>query len=43
MSVDRASAPAQVDWHGQMLYFCAKGCRDEFLAAPEQFSPKQAS
>jgi putative ABC transport system ATP-binding protein len=43
MSVDRASAPAQVEWHGQTLYFCANGCRDEFMAAPEQFLPQQAN
>jgi putative ABC transport system ATP-binding protein len=43
MSVDRDSAPAQVDWQGQTLYFCANGCRDEFMAAPEQFLPQQAN
>lgn len=37
MSVDRDSAPAQVEWQGQTYNFCAKGCRDEFLAEPEKF------
>lgn len=27
-----------VDWNGQILYFCAKGCRDEFISHPEQLS-----
>lgn len=43
MSVDRASTPAQVDWQGQTFYFCAGGCRDEFMAAPEQFLRQQAN
>lgn len=25
------------EWNGQMYYFCARGCRDEFLANPQQF------
>jgi len=25
------------EWNGQAYYFCAKGCRDEFLANPHQF------
>lgn len=37
MSVDRESAPAQAEWHGQTIYFCANGCCNEFLAAPEQY------
>ncbi len=37
MSVDRASAPA---YEGRIFYFCALGCRDEFLTAPEKFLPK---
>ncbi len=43
MSVDRASAPAQVEWRGQTLYFCANGCLEEFMAAPEQFLRQQAN
>jgi YHS domain-containing protein len=31
MSVDRASAPAQATYEGEAFYFCARGCRDEFL------------
>jgi putative ABC transport system ATP-binding protein len=37
MSVDRASAPAQAEWNGRTYYFCANGCREEFLASPEKF------
>ena len=37
MSVDKASAPAEAEWHGQTFYFCARGCRDEFLAAPGKY------
>ncbi|HEX6385659.1 MAG TPA: ATP-binding cassette domain-containing protein [Anaerolineae bacterium] len=41
MSVDRNTALAQVEWNGRTFYFCANGCREEFLAAPEQFFGKQ--
>jgi len=37
MSVDRDSAPAEAEWHSQKYYFCANGCREEFLAEPEKF------
>jgi putative ABC transport system ATP-binding protein len=37
MSVDEESASAQTEYNGQVFYFCARGCRDEFLAAPETF------
>lgn len=40
MSVDRDSAPANATYAGQVFYFCANGCRDEFLAAPEKFLDK---
>ena len=43
MSVDKASAPAQVAWQGQTIYFCASGCRDQFMANPAKFWPKQAN
>lgn len=32
MALDKANAPAQVEYAGEIYYFCAKGCRDEFLA-----------
>lgn len=36
MSIERDKAvQAQLD--GQAFYFCSKGCRDEFLAEPQQF------
>jgi putative ABC transport system ATP-binding protein len=37
MSVDRESAPAQATYNGQVFYFCARGCRGEFLEDPERF------
>ncbi len=37
MSVNRDSSPANTEWQGQKYYFCAKGCKDEFLAEPEKF------
>jgi putative ABC transport system ATP-binding protein len=37
MSVDRDSAPAQAQYGGNTFYFCANGCRDEFLANPVVF------
>jgi len=43
MSVDQKSAPAQASYEGQMFYFCARGCRDEFLEAPERFLTEQGS
>ncbi|RIK32843.1 MAG: ABC transporter ATP-binding protein [Chloroflexi bacterium] len=44
MSVGRDHAPAHLIHDGTTLYFCAAGCRDEFLAAPERYlSPRLAS
>ena len=37
MSVDKDNAPAQAVVGDHMLYFCAVGCRDEFLAAPARY------
>ncbi len=37
MSVDKESAPAEAEVNSRTYYFCANGCRDEFLAAPEKF------
>jgi putative ABC transport system ATP-binding protein len=37
MSVDRESAPAHAEYDGQIFYFCARGCRDEFLESPDRF------
>lgn len=37
MSVDRESAPAKTDWGGITYYFCANGCRAEFLESPDKF------
>jgi putative ABC transport system ATP-binding protein len=40
MSVDRTSAPAQATIGSQVYFFCARGCRDEFLSEPERFLGK---
>jgi putative ABC transport system ATP-binding protein len=37
MSVDRESAPAQTTYDGQLFFFCADGCRRDFLADPARF------
>lgn len=37
MSVDRTESPAQADWNGRTIYFCAKGCRRDFLEEPERY------
>jgi putative ABC transport system ATP-binding protein len=37
MSVDRESAPAQVEWEGITYNFCANGCRKEFLIDPKKY------
>jgi energy-coupling factor transporter ATP-binding protein EcfA2 len=42
MSVDQESAPAQAAHNGQIFYFCARGCRDEFLDSPERFLTEPA-
>ena len=41
MSVDRGRAPARTEYDGHLFYFCARGCHDEFLVAPEQFLTRQ--
>lgn len=36
MAVERENA-IKIEWEGRQFYFCAKGCRDEFISHPEQF------
>lgn len=36
MNVEREKVLSTV-WQGETFYFCARGCRDEFTSAPEQF------
>jgi len=36
MSVEREKA-ISAEWEGQVFYFCALGCRDEFLNNPQKF------
>lgn len=44
MSVDRATAPAQAEWEGRTYFFCADGCRRDFLANPQTYlQPLQES
>lgn len=38
MSVDCESAYS-AEWRGQRYYFCAEGCRDQFLAGPPAHGP----
>jgi putative ABC transport system ATP-binding protein len=37
MSVDRNSAPASTVWNGITYFFCANGCREDFLKDPEKY------
>ncbi len=36
MGIEREKA-IKIEWEGQLLYFCAQGCRDEFASHPDQF------
>jgi len=36
MSVDRENSSAQAEWLGQTFFFCANGCREEFLLDPQK-------
>jgi len=37
MALDKENAPAQTEVDGQVVYFCANGCRDEFLIEPTRY------
>ena len=37
MSIDMLHAPAKAEIDGENYYFCANGCRNEFLANPSSF------
>jgi YHS domain-containing protein len=37
MSVDPASAPAQLSHAGHTHYFCSQNCRDQFEVNPEKY------
>ena len=39
MSVDRDTAAARLEWGGELLHFCSRGCRDEFLAQRNGLAP----
>lgn len=36
MSIEREKA-ISAEWEGELFYFCARGCRDEFLKDPKRF------
>ena len=40
MAVEREKAAALLEFEGTTYYFCARGCRDEFAQAPEQYLKK---
>ena len=37
MAVEREKAPASAEHRGESFYFCAIGCKEEFLSSPERF------
>ena len=39
MSVDRAAAVARLEWGGELLHFCSRGCLYEFLAQRNVLAP----
>jgi len=40
MEVDPKKAAAQSNYKGQMIYFCAVGCKQKFDADPEKYLSK---
>jgi Cu+-exporting ATPase len=40
MTIDSAQAAATSECKGQTVYFCAKGCKAKFDAAPEKYLGK---
>jgi Cu+-exporting ATPase len=40
MTIDSEKAAATSQYKGQTIYFCAKGCRTKFDAAPEKYASK---
>lgn len=41
MTLDKEHAPAKAEYNGQTFYFCAQGCRNEFLAEPTRYQVTQ--
>jgi putative ABC transport system ATP-binding protein len=37
MSLDRETAPAQAEWKDKSYFFCAHGCRRDFLVDPQRY------
>ena len=40
MTIDSEKAAATSEYKGQTIYFCAKGCKTKFDAAPEKYATK---
>jgi Cu+-exporting ATPase len=40
MTIDSAKAAAATEYKGQTIYFCARGCKVKFDAAPEKYVNK---
>ena len=41
MLLDPQQAPARLDQDGSLLYFCSRGCRDEYeQARPARLAPR---
>ena len=43
MSVDRETAPAQAEWKGRTFFFCANGCRRDFMEDPQRYLQAEKS
>ncbi|MFQ6078727.1 MAG: YHS domain-containing protein [Thermodesulfobacteriota bacterium] len=41
MEVDEEKAAAAYEYEGKTYYFCAVGCKDKFVQAPEKFVKKE--
>jgi len=37
MAIEKENAPAMSLYQGEKYYFCADGCKEEFVASPEKF------
>ncbi len=42
MTIDSEKAAATSEYKGQIIYFCAKGCKAKFDASPEKYVVKSS-
>jgi YHS domain-containing protein len=42
MQVDEESAAATYEYKGKMYYFCAPGCKEDFIKDPEKYLREEA-